>query len=128
MKFSRTPESEEKISTHVATSISESPQLLKDKFRQNNIEFVFGRADWPGRVVTFESFLKDSKADIPGRMILDGIHLLKSSFISLSDYKLQTAAEEILGESKLDVFDTTNKGQEIERLYKEEPQKLIDYN
>jgi DNA polymerase II len=103
-------------------------KLLKDKFRQNNIEFVFGRADWPGRVVTFESFLKDSKADIPGRMILDGIHLLKSSFISLSDYKLQTAAEEILGESKLDVFDTTNKGQEIERLYKEEPQKLIDYN
>ena len=101
-------------------------KLLKEKFRQNNIEFVLGRANWPGRVITYDSFFKDSKADIPGRMVLDGIHLLKSSFINLSDYKLQTAAQEILGQGKL--ITSVNKGEEIERQYREEPQKLIDYN
>ncbi len=103
-------------------------KILKEKFDEHKIPFVLGRAEWPGTIKTYNSFFKSSTADIAGRMVLDAMHLLRSSFISLTDYKLQTAAEEILGESKLDLFKNINKGQEIERLFKEEPQKLVNYN
>jgi DNA polymerase II len=103
-------------------------KILKQKFDEHGISFVLGRNDQPSRVMVFDSFLKDSKAYVQGRMILDGIHLLKTSFITLTDYKLDTAATEILGKKKLDVFDNDNKGEEIERLFRDEPQKLVDYN
>ncbi len=103
-------------------------KILKDKFKEHNIPFILGRAEWPTTIRTYESFFKSSTANIAGRMALDGIQLLRTSFIRLRDYKLQTAAEQILGESKLDLFKNVNKGQEIERLFKEEPQKLVNYN
>lgn len=103
-------------------------KILKDKFKEHNIPFVLGRTEWPTTIRTYESFFKSSTANIAGRMALDGIQLLRTSFIRLRDYKLQTAAEQILGESKLDLFKNVNKGQEIERLFKEEPQKLVNYN
>lgn len=102
--------------------------VLKRKFEENNVPFVFGRTEWPCTLRISDSFFKESTADIPGRMALDGMHLLKISFISLSDYKLQTAAVEILHDSKLEISDEVDKGEEIERIYREEPQRLIDYN
>jgi DNA polymerase II len=103
-------------------------KVLRDKFREHKIDFVLGRADWQCEIRIYDSFLKDATADFPGRMVLDAMHLLKTSFVRLTDYKLQTAAREILQESKLNVFDDLDKGSEIEKLYKEQPQKLIEYN
>ncbi len=103
-------------------------KVLKEKFEEHKIIFNLGRADWPGTIRLNKSFFRDSTADLPGRVVLDAMTLLRISFIRLRDYKLQTAAEEILGESKLDVFEDIDKGSEIERLFREEPQKLADYN
>jgi DNA polymerase II len=103
-------------------------KILKEKFDYYNVDFNLGRTDWPGTIRLNSSFFKDSSLNLPGRVVLDAMTLLRISFIRLSDFKLQTAAEEILGESKLNVFDDVNKGKEIERLYKEETQKLVDYN
>ena len=102
-------------------------KYIKEKFEEHDIEFVLGRTDWPGTIRIFDSFFKSSTANIAGRVVLDGITLLRTSFISLTDYKLQTAAKEILGESKL-ITSTVGKGEEIERLYKENPTKLVEYN
>ena len=71
-------------------------------------------------------FHLDSKADFVGRQLLDGIQLFKTSFIKLDDYKLNTAAKEILGDTKL--LEGESRFNEIERLYKEDQQRLIDYN
>ena len=59
-------------------------------------------------------------------MVLDGINILKESFIKLDDYKLDTAAEHFVGEKKLIQFG--NKGQEIVDLYNNDQEKLIAYN
>ncbi|HIH39930.1 TPA: DNA polymerase II [Candidatus Woesearchaeota archaeon] len=99
---------------------------LKQKFDQHKIEFKLGRADWPCKLRIESSFFKDSKADFPGRQVLDGIQLLKGSFIKLQDYRLDTAAREILGERKL--IGHENKFEEIHDAYKNNPQKLVDYN
>ncbi|AJF61662.1 TPA: DNA polymerase II [Candidatus Woesearchaeota archaeon] len=103
-------------------------KMIKEKFDEHKIDFVLGRAEWPGSIKIYNSFFKSSTAEIPGRVALDAIDLLKTSFIGLRDYKLQTAAAAILKESKLEVFDNVDKGAEIERLYEKEPQKLADYN
>jgi DNA polymerase, archaea type len=101
-------------------------QDLKARFDKHKIPFILGRAEWPCNLRIEQSFMKDSSADFPGRMVLDGIHLLKSSFIRLDDYKLETAAQEFLGEGKLIVGE--NRHEEIERLYKEDIKKLLAYN
>jgi DNA polymerase-2 len=99
--------------------------IIKKKFEEHKIPFTIGRIDWPCKVEVSREFIKDSSADVPGRMVLDGIPLLKTSFIKLDNYKLDTAAQTFLGQKKL--VGAENKGEEIERLYKHDQQKLVDY-
>ncbi|MBU0756798.1 MAG: hypothetical protein KKF44_01920 [Nanoarchaeota archaeon] len=102
--------------------------VLERAFRKNNIEFNIGRDDVRSRIRTFKSFFKDSVANISGRIVLDGISLMKMSFISFEDYKLQTAAHHILGEEKSETFENVNKGEEIERFFIEDKERLVKYN
>ena len=99
---------------------------LRDKFKKNKIPFHLGRVPWPCKLRLSESFFRDSSADFPGRMVLDGIHMMKVSFIKLDDYKLNTAAKTILGDEK--IFTGSGRHDEITEAYHKDPQKLIDYN
>lgn len=101
-------------------------KLLESKFRNYKLPFTLGRMDWPCRLRIYHSFFQDSKADFPGRMVLDGIHVLKSNFIGLQDYKLSTAANVFLNESKL--FEGEERGDKIEQAFKNNQQLLVDYN
>ncbi len=107
-------------------SIDFDLKVLRDKFKEYDIPFRMARMDWDCNLRVESSFLKESSADFPGRQVLDGIHLLKLNFITLDNYKLATAARELLGEKKL--IGEENKGKNIENAYKKEPQKLVDYN
>lgn len=101
-------------------------KILKDQFRKYNIPFILGRTDRECTLRLTDSFFTDSSANFQGRAVIDGIHLMKVSFLRLDDYKLNTAAKTILGEEKLLTSD--NRGEEIEELYEKDPQKLVDYN
>lgn len=100
--------------------------VLRDKFREHRIPFRFGRAEWDCSLRLESSFLRESAADCPGRQVLDGIQMLKLNFIGLDNYKLSTAAKEILGDGKL--IGDENKGEEIVDAYRNDQQKLVDYN
>ncbi len=102
-------------------------RVLRDRFKAYKIPMVFGRAEWESSIRIQSDFFRDSTADIAGRQVLDGIALLKNNFVRLNDYKLDTAAETFLGKKKKIQFEG-DKAKEVERLYKEEPQKLVDYN
>ncbi|MBU0461809.1 MAG: DNA polymerase II [Nanoarchaeota archaeon] len=99
---------------------------LRDKFSQHKIKFELGRVDWPCKLRITESFFETSSADVPGRAVLDGIRLVKMSFLKLPDYKLNTAAKEFLGEEK--IFKGDSRHEQIDEAYKKKPQLLIDYN
>jgi len=101
-------------------------KVLRDQFRKCNIPFILGRSPQECSIKLTDSFFMDSSANFPGRSVIDGLRLLKMSFIRLEDYKLNTAAKAILGEEKLIIEE--DKVKEIEDLYKGNPQKLIDYN
>ncbi len=67
-----------------------------------------------------------TQATIPGRIVLDGILLLRSSFIRMTDYGLDAVAREVLGEGKTVVAE--NKAAEILRLFKDERERFVAYN
>jgi DNA polymerase II len=65
-------------------------------------------------------------AEIPGRIVFDGPIILRSSFYSFEDYKLETVAQEILGKGKLLSFNS--KQEEIDELFEKDKRKLAEYN
>ena len=100
-------------------------QYIKKKFSQYKLPFKLGRDDSPSKIKIQSDFFRDSKADISGRQILDGLALLKASFIKVRDYKLDTVASDILKDKKLLAHQDKHK---IDSIYKNNPQELLNYN
>lgn len=94
--------------------------------RTHGVKFAIGRNDDELDLQRDASYTRESRAIVCGRLVLDGLSLMRGAFIRLEDYKLETAAQTFLGEGKLIKGD--GRHHEIERLYREAPQKLIDYN
>ena len=100
--------------------------FLEKKFKENRIQFNLGRDGKACKIKLESNFFRTSKCDFNGRLVLDAIDMIKGSFINLEDYKLSTAAHHFLKEKKL--IGDYNKHEEIEKFYKNDPKKLLDYN
>lgn len=102
--------------------------FLKKKFEEYKVPFNFSRNNQEIKLNIQSRFFRDSSATIIGRIILDGIHVLKGSFVKLPDYRLDTAAEHFLKERKEITLIKQAKYEEINRQYVEEPENLVTYN
>ncbi|HET6898176.1 MAG TPA: DNA polymerase II, partial [Vicinamibacteria bacterium] len=67
-----------------------------------------------------------AQASVPGRVVLDGIHLMRGAFIRMDDYGLDAVARSVLGEGK--TVTGEDKAGEILRLFKEDRARLVEYN
>jgi DNA polymerase-2 len=94
--------------------------------RRVGVRLALGRTDDEPEVQRDQSFTRDARVVLPGRQVLDGLALLRSAFVRLDDYRLETAARAILGEGKL--FGPEHRGAAIERAYREDPAALAAYN
>ena len=65
-------------------------------------------------------------AQCPGRVILDGIELLRAAFYRFESFALDNVARELLGEGKL--LHGPQRGEEIGRLFNEDKSRLAAYN
>jgi len=91
------------------------------------LPFAVGRR---GGSVNFRQdlrFTRQARADIPGRMVLDGIELVRSA-VRLEDYRLETASRVLLGRGKLIDTAVPDAVAEIQRLYREDLPALVAYN
>lgn len=68
-----------------------------------------------------------SRATIPGRVVLDGPQLLRTSFHSFESYSLESVAQNVLGHGKL-LASNEGKAFEIERLFRQDKAALAAYN
>jgi DNA polymerase II len=59
-----------------------------------------GRDAGTTRIRKAEGYFGSGQASIPGRLVLDGIDLLRGAFIRMDDYSLDAVAREVLGEGK----------------------------
>jgi len=65
-------------------------------------------------------------AGVPGRVVLDGIQLLRGSFVRLESYALQAAAREILGKSK--TITSHDRGAAILEAFENDRDTFVEYN
>jgi len=102
-------------------------RVLAKRCQSLHLACRLGRVDGEIRFQRETSFARQSRAEIPGRMVLDGIPLVRDAF-RLQDYRLETVARALLGRGKRMDPDLPNAAAEIERLYREEPAALVAYN
>lgn len=100
--------------------------VLARASRRHGLPFHLGRADLPVDLRIDRESWGRSRAILPGRVVLDGLTLVRDAFIKLEDYRLETAAQSILGRGK-SVHDTSG-GEEILRLWNEDPLTFARYN
>ena len=62
--------------------------------------FNLGRETGPVRIRKAEGYFGSGQASVPGRLVLDGIDLLRGAFVRMDDYSLDAVAREVLGEGK----------------------------
>lgn len=108
-------------------------KVIRDRFRAHSIEFKLSKYDGDNKLRINKDFFQDSTLLIPGVLVFDCIQLLKSNFIIFDDYKLNTVAKEVLGDTKIDIQEEDESGfddkvQEITNLLKTNLRKLIEYN
>ena len=62
--------------------------------------FKLGRDVGPIRIRKAEGYFGSGQASVPGRLVLDGIDLMRGAFMRMDDYSLDAVAREVLGEGK----------------------------
>jgi DNA polymerase II len=65
------------------------------------------------------------QATVPGRVVLDGLPLLRGAFVRMEDYSLDGVARAVLGEGKL--LAGRGRAEEILRLFNEDRARLVEY-
>lgn len=75
--------------------------------------FQLGRDATPMRLRKPEGYFGSGQAFIPGRLVLDGIDLLRGAFVRMDDYSLDAVAREVLGEGKAVKGDVRHRVTEI---------------
>ncbi|HWG71465.1 MAG TPA: DNA polymerase II [Steroidobacteraceae bacterium] len=77
-----------------------------------------GRDPGTLRIRKAEGYFGSGQAGVPGRLVLDGIDLLRGAFIRMDDYSLDAVAREVLGEGKAVAGDVRDRMAEIEHNYR----------
>jgi DNA polymerase II len=91
------------------------------------VPLILGRGTDPVRFLPGRGYGRgSSKAYVQGRVVLDGIHALRSSFVRLESYSLDAAAREILGKSK--TVSGPRRAAEILAMFKQDRARLVEYN
>lgn len=100
--------------------------MLQRFCHRHRLRCTLGRSDDELEIQRDQSYTREGRAVLGGRIVLDGLSLLRGAFIRLDDYRLETAAHAILGAGKLVAGD--DRGVEIERMYRHDQAKLAAYN
>lgn len=102
-------------------------RVLARRAARLRVALDLGREPGAPRFEQDSGFSRSSRVEIPGRMVLDGIGLVRDA-LRLPDYRLDTVARAVLGRGKRIDADVPDAAAEIQRLRREEPRALVAYN
>lgn len=98
--------------------------FLLERSRQLNFPLCIGRDKSAPRLIEQTGSLPI--VDLRGRLVIDGPPLLRGTSIRFSDWRLDTAAREVLGRGKS--ISDVGRVTEIERRFREDKEALARYN
>lgn len=101
--------------------------FLQDVSKRLGLRFSLGRGGESAQVLPPNQG-GTAIARVPGRVVLDGVALLKAAFYQFESFALDNVAHELLGERKLINSHGLDKLQEIKRQFREDPVALAAYN
>ena len=102
-------------------------RILSQIARRNKTTLRLGRTDSEVRTREARGYFGSSQAIVHGRVILDGIDLLRGAFVQFPDYSLDSVAREVLGEGKAVEGDVRNRAQEILDRYHNDLEGFVRY-
>ena len=100
---------------------------IERRCRRLRVPFAIARGSEAAAVLQPQSANGVRVARVPGRVILDGIELLRAGFWSFESFELDHVARELLGRGKR-IESGRDKVAEIRRLYREDKAALAAYN
>ena len=80
--------------------------------------FPLGREPGALRVRAAQGYFGSGQASIPGRVVLDGMDLVRGAFVRMDDYSLDAVARSVLGEGKAVEGDVRDRAGEIMDRYR----------
>src|SRR3984957_11889729 len=92
--------------------------VLQQLAARLNHPFALGREPGAIRLRKAEGYFGSGQASIPGRLVLDGIDLLRGAFVRMDEYSLDAVAREVLGEGKAVAGDVHDRIAEIIQNYR----------
>jgi DNA polymerase-2 len=82
------------------------------------VRLHLGREPGAVRIRKADGYFGSGQAVLPGRLVLDGIDLLRGAFVRMDDYSLDAVAREVLGEGKALAGEALDRIAEIIHNYK----------
>ena len=101
-------------------------RLLHKRAEWNEVKLNIGRDNQPS---FFRSSAQSQQGfiSIPGRVVLDGIDILKTATYHFRSWSLESVSRELLGEGK-DIHNVHDRMDEINRMFKFDKPSLAKYN
>lgn len=100
--------------------------FLLRRCRRAGLRCALGRTEDELDIRREATFTREPRAVVCGRQVLDALALVRGAFIRLDDYRLETAAQVLVGKGKL--FGPVGREAAIEEAFRHDPQRLVDYN
>lgn len=96
--------------------------------RREGRSLQLGRSSADVRIYTARGLFGASRAVIQGRMVLDGIGLIRGAFIPFAEHNLDAVAREVLGEGKAVIEKVHDRADEILKRYHQDLDGFVEYS
>ena len=100
--------------------------VLEKKCQQLGLKLNLGRQNSEARIFKSRQSGEMNIAQLSGRVVMDGIEMLRAAFWSFESFALDSVAQQLLGKNKL--ITQTDKPAEIARLFRNDKHQLARYN
>ena len=91
------------------------------------LRFELGRTSGRMTIREARGYFGSGQAVIPGRLVLDGIDLVRGAFIRYPEYSLESVSQEVLGEGKRVMGDVRDRAGEILDQYEHDIDAFATY-
>ena len=101
--------------------------VLERLAKRASVSFELGRIRGRINIREAQGYFGSGRAQIPGRVVLDGIDLVRGAFIRYPEYSLEVVSQHVLGEGKKVEGDVRDRAGEILDRYENDLPGFVTY-